>query len=128
VEAAQPARVEEGLARARRLHRSADALQPRQHALGRLGHADRVGRHEGQARAARERLPHAHAGVDAERLGGLRDLPDHQLAAGLGRERRRLAQQARAPAGGDDELEPLQQDADDHGYEHTFASSDRPRK
>ena len=57
VQPLQPARVEARLARAQRLDRRAEALQPRERALPRLGDAHRVGRHERQPRAARSASP-----------------------------------------------------------------------
>jgi hypothetical protein len=60
--------------------------------------------------------------MDAVGLGGLRDRAHEQLAAGLRRERRGLAEQARAAARGDGELEALEQDADDR---HTNRCSHR---
>jgi len=51
--------------------------------------------------------------VDPEPLRGLRGGADEQLAAGLGRQRRGLAQQPRSAARRDGELEALEQDADD---------------
>ena len=113
MQAAEPIGLEARLARAQRLDRRPDALQPRQRALPGLGDAHRIGRHERQPRAARERLAHAHPGVDAKRLGGLRDLADEQLAARLRRKRRRLAQQPHAAPGSYCELEALEEDTDD---------------
>ena len=104
--------VEVRLARSQRLDRRAEALQPRDRALPRLGDAHRIGRHERQARAARQRLPHPHPRVDAVRLGGLRDGADEELAPGLGCQRRGFAEQPRPAARGDGELESLEQDAD----------------
>jgi hypothetical protein len=66
--------------------------------------------------------------MDPERLGGLRHLADEELATRLGRQRRGLAEQARAPAGGDRELETIQEDADDHRIERMFASFGERRK
>jgi hypothetical protein len=58
--------------------------------------------------------------MDAERLGRVGDLPHELLAAGLGRQGGRPLQERLARAGGDDELEAGQEDADDQG-EHMFA-------
>jgi hypothetical protein len=113
VQTLQAVRVEVRLARSQRLDRRAEALQPRDRPLPRLGDAHRIRRHERQARAARQRLPHPHPGVDPEGLGGLRDRADEQLAAGLRREGRRLAEQPRAATRRNGELESLEQDADD---------------
>ena len=79
-----------------------------------VGDTHRIGRDERQSRAARQRLAHPHPGVDPERLRRLGDLADMQLAAEFRRERRRLAEQAGAPAGSDGELETFEKDADDH--------------
>ena len=91
--AAEPAQRlggEERLARARRLDRGADRLEAPQRPLpGRLG-AHRVGRDQGERRAARERLAEPHPGAHAERLGRARGLADHLRAAGLGGQRHRL--------------------------------------
>src|SRR3954447_22736212 len=81
-----------------------------------------MGWHEGQTRAAGERLPQAHAGMDAERLGRLRDLADQLLATRLGSEGGRALEQRRAAARGDDELESRKHRADDRRHEHMFAT------
>jgi hypothetical protein len=118
VQALESARVEARLAGAQRLDGGAEALQPRQAALPRLGDAHRVRRHERQPRAAGECLPHAHPGVDPERLGRPRCLADEELAARFWSERGGLLQQSPAPARGDGELESLQKDTDDHLRTH----------
>jgi hypothetical protein len=62
--------------------------------------------------------------VDPERLGRLRDLADKQLAAWLGGKRGGLTQQPRTATGGNGELEPIQEDADDH--DRTYVLIDPP--
>ena len=108
VPAVQPAQargVEARLAGTDGLHPRADALEPGEHALPRVGDTDRIGWDEMQRRAAGEGLAHPHAGMDAEGLGGRGDLPHELLATGLGRERRRVPEQCSPAAGGDRELE-----------------------
>ncbi len=95
------------------LDRGADGLEGRDHALPVVRHRDRIRRHEGQPRATRERLSQAHAGMDPERLGGLRNLADELLAPRLGGQRGRASQQRRAPAGGNGPLESRKHRADD---------------
>ena len=113
VQTLKTAGVEAGLPRAQRLDLGAEPLESCERELPRLGHAHRIGRHERQARAARQRLPHPHPGVDPVCLGGPRDRADEQLASGLRRQRSGLAEQPRPAARGDGELEALQQDAED---------------
>ena len=67
-----------------------------------------------RASASPSRIP----GMDAERLGRLRDLADELLAPRLGRQRHRPLRERRAAAGGDGELEAGQEDADDHDRTH----------
>ena len=79
-----------GAARARRSRRGRARSVRRPHrcpparatsALPRVGaDARRVGRDERERRAARQRLPQPHPGMDAERLGGRRHLADQRLA------------------------------------------------
>ena len=69
VEAAKAARVEAGEPGTVGLDRRADRLERPSDPLPGVGDPDRVGRHERQTRAARERLAQAHPGMDAERLG-----------------------------------------------------------
>ena len=106
--------VEARLPRAQRLDLGTEALQARHRLLPRLGDADRIRRHERQPRAARERLAHPHARMDAERLRGLRHLADEHLAPGLGSQCGGFAEQARSAARGDRELESIQENTDDH--------------
>ena len=113
VQAAKAARVEAGEPGTVGLDRRADRLECPDDPLPRVGDPDRVGRHERQTRAARERLAQAHPGMDAERLGRVRDLADELLAARLRCEGGRPLQERLAPAGGDGELESWKHYADD---------------
>ncbi len=102
------------------LNGRADALQAGQHALPCIGNARRIGRDEPERRAARQRLPQPQARAHALCLGGRRDLAGDRLAPRLRRERGWARGERLAPAGGDDEREPREHYADDHG-EHMFA-------
>ena len=128
MQAAQPALLEPGDARALGLHRGADPLEGADDALPGVGHAGRVGRDEAQRRAAGQRLPQPQAGADAVGLGGGGRLADQRLAADLRRQRQRAGGEGLAAAGGDGELEAGKEDADDHKGEHTFAYPSAARK
>ena len=120
MQVAQAAGVEPGEAGPAGLDRRADVLERGQQALPLVGHTGRVGSDEPQRRAARERLPQPQAGAYAVGLGGRRDLADELLAPGLGGQRDRPGSQHLTAAGGDGELEPRDEGADDQG-EHMFA-------
>jgi len=89
VQPAQAARVEARQAGTLGLDRRADRLEPPDDALPPVGDPDGIGWHEGQPRAASERLAEPHPGMDAVRLGRLRHLADELLATGLRGERGR---------------------------------------
>ena len=114
-----PPGAEPGGAGLARLHRGADPLQRAHPGVPGVGDPDRVGRHEAQGRAARERLPQPQPRAQAVGLGGRGDLADELLAPRLGRQGDRPGGQHVPAPGGDGEREARQEDADDH--EHMFA-------
>lgn len=91
-ERAQAVEREEGLARALALDLGPDSLEPAEHALPLGRRPARVGRDEGQPRAAAERLGDRHPRPDPEGLRRSADLPDGLLASRLGSQSRRLCQ------------------------------------
>ncbi len=116
-------RLEAGEAGPLRLDRGADRLEPHDQPLPGVGDAGRVGRHERQLRAARERLPSGIPARTPNASAASVTSPTRCSRAALGRERGRLAEQLSAVARGDGELEAAgDQNADDHRHEQMFAS------
>ena len=113
MQAAQPVGGEADEPRPLRRHAGADPLQAPEQRFPRLGNPGGIGRQEREPRAARKRLPHPHARPYPERLGGGGHLADRLPRPRLGRQGHRPAQQRRAAARGDRQLEPGQQDGDD---------------
>ena len=93
VQPQQPPRVEAHQPRALGLDGGAHRLQAHEQPLPEVGDAGGIGRDERQPRAAGQRLPQPHPGVDAERLRGQRDLPHLLRPARLRRQRDRALQQ-----------------------------------
>ena len=109
VQSQQAVGREVGQPRPVQLERRADAFQRARHRLPRPLDRERVGRHQAQLGAARERLAERHPGPHPERLRRARHLPHASLAPRQRGDRQRapgqpLLSDLRAAPGGDREL------------------------
>ena len=111
----EPVGAEERPPGRERLDGGAQALEPGEQELGRLGDRSGVGGDEPQARAAGDPLGHAHARTDAERGGRSIGLAEERRPARLGPERHRLVGERATQAGRHPQREAGDERADDQG-------------